>query len=125
VHSQNGDPRAAIEASDYSRELSPFDPLQFGMLASRAVALVRLGELEEATHWAVKAAARPNAHAHILAIAAQCLALSNRPDDGRKFVERIRQRIPGYGVEAFLRAFRFGPDTEKLLRRNARKIGFD
>jgi DNA-binding SARP family transcriptional activator/TolB-like protein/Tfp pilus assembly protein PilF len=125
VHSQSGDPRVAIEATDYSRELSPFDPLQFAMLASRALAHVRLGELEEAAHWAVKATGRPNAHAHILAIAAQCLALCNRREEAQKFVARIRQRLPSYSVEDFLRAFRFAPDTEKLFRRNARQLGFD
>jgi TolB-like protein/Tfp pilus assembly protein PilF len=125
VHSQNGNPRTAIEATDYSRELSPFDPLQFAMMASRALAHVRLGELQEAAHWAVKAAGRPNAHAHILAIAAHCLALSNRPDEARKYVARIRQRLPSYDIEAFLRALRFSRDTEKLFRRNARQIGFD
>jgi len=125
VQSQSGDPRAAIEATDHSRELSPFDPLQFGMLASRALAHVRLGELEEAAQWAVKATGRPNAHAHILAIAAECLALTNRRDDAHKFVARIRARVPSYGVEDFLRAFRFTPDTERLFRQGARRIGFD
>jgi hypothetical protein len=42
----------------------------FGMLVARTLALVRLGRFEEAAEWGVKAAARPNAHAHILAIAA-------------------------------------------------------
>ncbi|RVA66063.1 transcriptional regulator, partial [Mesorhizobium sp. M7A.F.Ca.CA.001.08.1.1] len=36
VHSQSGDPRAAIGSSDHSRHLSPFDPLLFGMLGARA-----------------------------------------------------------------------------------------
>jgi len=36
VRSQTGDPRSAIDATNHSRELSPFDPLQFAMLASRA-----------------------------------------------------------------------------------------
>src|SRR6058998_3799502 len=35
VQSQSGDPQAAIECSDHSRHLSPFDPLLFGMLATR------------------------------------------------------------------------------------------
>jgi len=125
VYAQTGDPRAAIEASDHSRELSPFDPLQFAMLASRALAHVRLGELSEAAHWAVKATGRPNAHAHILAIAAQCLALTNRPDEARKFVAQIRQRVPTYSLEDFLRAFRFDRPTTQLFRRNARHIGFE
>ena len=62
VHSQSGDPDAAIASSDHSRHLSPFDPLLFGMLGARAMALVRLGRFDEAAEWAVKAAARPNAH---------------------------------------------------------------
>ena len=43
VHSQAGDPNAAIASSDHSRHLSPFDPLLFGMLGARAMALARLG----------------------------------------------------------------------------------
>src|SRR5262249_8601897 len=76
VQSQAGDPRAAIASSDHSRRLSPFDPLLFGMLGARAMALVRLGRFDEAADWGVKAASRPNAHPHILAIAPSSLALT-------------------------------------------------
>jgi DNA-binding SARP family transcriptional activator len=125
VHAQLGDPRVAIEATNHSRELSPFDPLQFAMLATRAIAHVRLEERDEAAAWAVKATARPNAHAHILAIAAECLALAERKEEARRYVERIRERLPGYSVEDFLRAFRFAPDDAQLFRFSARSIGFD
>ena len=124
VHSQSGDPQSAIDATDYSRQLSPFDPLQFAMLASRALAHVRLGEFEQAADWALKATARPHAHAHILAIATECLALADRRDEARRFVARIRTRLPSYGVEDFLSAFRFAPETERLFRRGARRVGF-
>jgi tetratricopeptide (TPR) repeat protein len=122
VHSQSGDPRSAIAATNYSRELSPFDPLQFAMLASRAIAHIRLGEFEEAADWAVKATGRPNAHAHILAIAAASLALSDRREEASRFVGRIRERLPAYSVEDFLRAFRFPREAEELFRKGARKI---
>jgi tetratricopeptide (TPR) repeat protein len=125
VHSQSGDPRAAIDASNHARQLSPFDPLQFAMLASRALAHVRLDQHEEAADWAVKATSRPNAHEHILAIAAACLALVDRREEARGFVGRIRARLPGYGVEELLRAFRFTAETERLFRRSAGRIGFD
>ena len=36
-----------------------------------------------------------------------------------------RERLPSYDLEHFLRAFRFDRETEKLLRRCARAIGFD
>lgn len=125
VHAQSGDPDTAIEAADYSRRLSPFDPLQFGMLGSRAMAHMRLGERDEAAEWGVKAANRPNAHAHILAIAATNLALAGRRDQARELVGRIRAKLPSYTVEHFLRAFRFTRDAEQLIREGARQIGFD
>ena len=123
VHSQSGDPQAAIASSDHSRHLSPFDPLLFGMLAARAMALVRLGRLEEAADWAVKAAARPNAHVHILAIAAQCLAMVGRLDEARSFVASIRKAAPQYCVDDFLGAFHFSPDAASLFRQGAKLVG--
>jgi DNA-binding SARP family transcriptional activator len=124
VHAQQGDPKTAIGACNYSRELSPFDPLQFAMLASRALAHVRLDERAEAAEWSVKATARPNAHAHILAIAAGCLSLANRTTEARRFVARIRERLPRYSIEDFLRAFNFDPDIQRLFRAGARQIDF-
>lgn len=123
VHSQSGDPQAAIGSSDHSRHLSPFDPLLFGMLGARAMAHVRLGQFEEAAEWALRAAARPNAHAIILAIAAHCLALAGRLDEARGFAAVIRKTLPSYGVDDFIGTFRFEPDAVALFRQGARRIG--
>jgi DNA-binding SARP family transcriptional activator len=123
VHSQTGDPRAAIASSDYSRQLSPFDPMLFGMLGARAMALVRLGRFEEAAEWGVKAAARPNAHAHILAIAAFSLALAGRLDEARAHVALIHRTLPRYRVRDFLTAMQFAPDGQSLFREGARRLG--
>lgn len=124
VECQSGDALAAIEAIDYSRSLSPFDPMQFAMLAARAIAHVRLRNYEEAVSWAVKATARPNAHAHIVAIAVQCLAVADRLDEARAFAAMIRKNHPRYSVEDLLASFRFDKDTAELFRHAARKIGF-
>ena len=123
VQSQGGDPRAAIASSDHSRHLSPFDPLLFGMLGARAMALVRLGEFDEAAEWAIKAAARPNAHAHIRAIAAYSLALAGRLDEARTYAAAIRKTLPDYRVEDFLTAMQFAPEGAALFRKGARQIG--
>jgi DNA-binding SARP family transcriptional activator len=123
VHSQAGDPSAAISSSDHSRHLSPFDPLLFGMLGARAMALVRLGRFEEAAEWGVKAAARPNAHVHILAIAALSLALAGRLDEARSHLGLIHKGMSGYRVEDFLTAMQFEPHGEKLFREGAKRIG--
>ncbi|HET9642463.1 MAG TPA: hypothetical protein VFP68_03675 [Burkholderiaceae bacterium] len=125
VHGTAGDPAAAIEASDHSRHLSPFDPLMFGMLGTRALGLARLGRFEEAAHWAAKAAARPNAHAHILAIAAECLALAGRIDEAREIVAAIQKVVSRYRVDDFLDAFRFPPDAQNLFRTAAKRIGLE
>jgi tetratricopeptide (TPR) repeat protein len=122
VHSQSGDPLAAIAESDHSRLLSPLDPLLFAMLGARAMALLRLGRYDEAADWAIKAAARPNAHVHILAIAMHCLALANRLGEAKEFAAAIERARPGYGVDDFLKAFRFGRDSDALMRRLARSV---
>jgi DNA-binding SARP family transcriptional activator/Flp pilus assembly protein TadD len=123
VHSQSGDPLAAIRASDHSRNLSPFDPMLFGMLAVRAMALVRLKRFEEAADWCVKAAARPNAHALIRSMAAYCLALADRCEEARVLVASIRQTHPQYSFADFVTAFRFEPVAAAVFRKAAERIG--
>ena len=123
VHAQSGDARLAISESDHSRALSPFDPLLFGMLGSRAMGLMRLQRHDEAAAWALKAAARPNAHVHILAIAMHCLALAGRQAEAREFAAAIQRQRPGYAVDDFLRAFRFDEAGQALVRQAARRIG--
>jgi DNA-binding SARP family transcriptional activator len=123
VHSQAGDPAAAILAADRSRTLSPFDPLLFGTLASRAMALARLGRYEESAEWAVKAAARPNAHVHIQAIAAYSLALAGALDRARAQADAIRRIAPAYSVSDFLSAFQFDANGIERFRLAAERIG--
>ena len=125
VHSKAGDPDTAIASSDRARYLSPFDPLLFAMLAVRAMALVRLGRFEEAAAWGVKAAARPNAHPHILAIAAFALALADRLDEARAYIGAVHKTLPHYRVDDSLTVMRFAPEGEKLFREGAKRIGME
>jgi hypothetical protein len=103
--------------------LSPFDPLLFAMLGARAMALVSLRQFDQAADWGVKAAARPNAHAHILGIAAYSLALAGRLDEARAHLATIHKSLPGYGVADFLAAFQFPPEAAALFRKAAKRIG--
>ena len=123
VHSIVGDARAAIACSDHSRHLSPFDPMLFGMLATRAMALVRLGQFEEAADWAVKAAGRPNAFPHIHAIAAFTLALAGSLDQARSYAAAARRMSPRYSLAEFLTTFPFDPEGAALFRKGAKLIG--
>ena len=125
VHSQAGDPQTAISASDHSRLLSPFDPLLFGMLGARAIALVRLGQFHEAATWAVKAAARPNAHPHILGLAAFSLALAGSMDEAQTHADALHRLLPKYNISDFLEAFRLDPQGAECFRQGAQQLGMD
>ncbi|MBC5781312.1 transcriptional regulator [Ramlibacter sp. USB13] len=122
VHAQSGDAQTAIEEADHARALSPMDPLLFGMLASRALALLRLGRHEEAADWAVRSAARPNAHVHIRAIAMLCLASAGRTREAKELMAAVRQADPGYGLASFAQAFKLGPDLDTLVRQATRRL---
>jgi hypothetical protein len=84
-----------------------------------------LGDRKEAAEWASRAASRPTAHVHILAISAACSLLAGQRDDALRVAARIRERAPGYDADAFLRAFQFDADTQRALGGSLRKIGFD
>ena len=95
----------------------------FGMLATRAMSLVRLGHFEEAASWAVKAAARPNVFPHIHAIAACCLALAESLEQARAHVAAVRNASPLYRLADFFTAFPFDRDVQTRIRRGARLVG--
>ncbi|WP_353476729.1 BTAD domain-containing putative transcriptional regulator (plasmid) [Salipiger sp. H15] len=122
VEAQSGDPQMAIQAADTARTLSPLDPLLFGMLGTRAIAHLRLGQFDEAADWALRAVARPNAHVNILGIAALTLSLAGRVPEGRSMAAAIHATQPGYDVDSFLSAFHFSPERARQLRSAAAKV---
>lgn len=121
-HSLEGDPQAAIMASDHSRQISPFDPLMFAMLATRAVALLRLKRFDEAADWSLRAAARPNAHLHVQALSAYALALAERLPEARTRLQQVRARWPHYTVETYLSAMRLAPEGAAMVRAVAQRV---
>lgn len=125
VHATAGDAAAAITYSDASRELSPYDPMMFGILGARAMGLVRLGRYDEAADWGVKAAGRPNAFPHIRGIAAFSLALADRMDEARAQLAALVHAVPGYTFADFQRAFRFDANGANLFREGAKKLGVE
>jgi hypothetical protein len=103
--------------------LSPFDPLQFAILGTRAMSHARRGEFQAAVECSRKAVARPNVHEHVLAIGAHCLAVAGEIDEARSLAQVLRQRRPGYSVEDFFTAFRFLPQDRAMFRGGAELIG--
>jgi hypothetical protein len=93
------------------------------MLGARAIALVRLDRFQEAAEDAVKAAARPNAHAHIFAVAAFSLALHGALEEARVHAAETRRILPGYTLAHFRGAFRLDREGEARFAEGARRIG--
>ncbi|MES2973670.1 MAG: transcriptional regulator [Pseudomonadota bacterium] len=122
VNAQSGDPETAITEADHARALSPWDPLLFGMLATKALALLRLGRYDEAAEWGVRSAARPNAHVHIRAVAMYCLSMAGRTKEAQAVAAVIRRTHAQYSVADFVQAFSLGPEAEVLIRQAARSI---
>jgi tetratricopeptide (TPR) repeat protein len=123
VHCQSGDAAAAIRFADRSHSLSPYDPMTFAMLGAKALAHARLGQYEQAAEWGIKATLRPNAHTHILAIAAECLALADRGEEARAFSARIQQARPNYSIDDFLSSFHFTDKDAATFRGAAADSG--
>lgn len=122
VNSTGGDSNSAILSSDRSRDLSPFDPMLFGMFGARAMALVRLGKFDEAADWGIKAAARPNAFAHIKAIATYSLALAGRIEEARAHLAAIHKELPGYTAKDLIAAMQFDTSGASLFRQAEKKL---
>ncbi len=79
--------------------------MRFAMLSLKAKNLVSLGEHEEAMEMAVQAAEEPNAHYHIVAIAAHVFAAAGKPEQAVEYLNRLRAVRPNYDFEAYSRAF--------------------
>ena len=70
----------------------------------------------------VKAAARPNAHAHIKAIAAYTLALAGRTEEGRVHLASVHQALPGYSAKDLVATMNDAARTS-LFHKAAKLLG--
>lgn len=124
VEAHAGDAARALAQMDLVLSLSPFDPFLSSVQITRAIAMVRLGEVEGAAVWARDAARQPTAYPTLLAPAALILAEAGRIEEARQVRAMIRQRAPAYGMEDLTRSLRrTSAEMAALMHRNARSIG--
>jgi TolB-like protein len=110
---------------DTAIALSPIDPLNYAMLATRALGLFARGELDEAAAWALRATSAPNAHVHIDAIGAFTNAASGNQRQAEACAARVRERQPAYGSGDFLASFPFHDgETRAAIARALHRLGF-
>lgn len=95
------------EALSTARRLSPIDPMRFAMLATHAFNGAITGDHARAAELAQRAAAQPNAHFHIVAIAALCSVLAGQRMAAETYTGRLRLLRPHYRGADFFEAFPF------------------
>ena len=126
VQAQSGDPRRPSKPANTSRQLSPFDPLQFGMLGSRALAHLRLGERDEAARLGGQGRRPPQrARAHPgdrrRRTSRSPIAATRRASSWRVFASGSRATTSSTSCARSASIAR----RKRLLRSSARRIGFD
>ncbi len=120
-----GAPDHAIQHTKIAHHLSPLDPLLYAMYASRGLAHLRKGEIEEAVHWADKGARAPGAHHLIHMIAAAICALGGEQDKAIYWRQRACRSAKAIDVAHFFVAFPFSDEgVRKKLRRGLKLAQF-
>src|SRR3546814_1443400 len=72
---------------------------------------------DEAVETLAMAIRQPNAHYHLVALAAVCDALAGREAEARRNLGRLHEAAPEYGEREFRRAFQFQqPAHAQLIR---------
>lgn len=122
VHCQTGNPARALDAADTANRLSPLDPMLFGMHGTRTFALLRLGKIQKAADFAIRAGQQPNSHVHAHAIAALTLAAAGRMGEAQEERKRIRTLRPDYNLRQFKDAFHLMDDLKDIYQRAARLV---
>lgn len=95
------------EDVDAALQLSPLDPLAYGMNGVRAFAHIVQDEPAAAAEWAERAARSPGAHALIEMIAAAAHGLNGDEARARTWLDSARRRHPGLSSADFFDAFPF------------------
>ncbi|PWW02248.1 DNA-binding winged helix-turn-helix (wHTH) protein [Hoeflea marina] len=120
-----GDGEANDEKVVRAIELSPIDPLNYAMLATRALTRSVRGNHEEAALWADRAAQSPNAHAQIFAIAAFANELIGEREKAMAYARHTRSLNPRYSIADFTTTFTFrDPALLGTIRAALTRLGF-
>lgn len=105
-------------------DLSPLDPLAYGMVSGRALAQLQMGDLAKAEELAVKAALMPGAHKHIELIAAMISHMAGKDAEAQHWLARAKQADPAINAEVFFASFPFAHNSAReTLEKSMRELG--
>jgi TolB-like protein len=90
---------------DMALQLSPLDPLLYGMHGVRSQMFMQTGDYAAAARWGDRAAAKPGAHYLIAMIAMVANGLAGRHDTAARWRQTVRLRKPDASAAHYLAAF--------------------
>jgi len=97
---------AATETGlDLALQLSPLDPLLYGIHGVRSQMLIQTGDYAAAAHWGDRAAATSGAHYLIAMIALAANGLAGRQDQAARWRQVVRRRKPDATAAHYFAAF--------------------
>ncbi len=97
---------AKVDAGlDAALELSPLDPLLFGIHGVRAMALIQTGDMDAAARVGDRAASTPGAHYLISMLAAVANGLAGRNQQAKRWSDDVRKRKPDASAAEYFAAF--------------------
>ncbi len=100
-----GKPIEARGHVDFAMQLSPLDPLFYGMLGTRAFTHMMQDEDAKAAFWAERAARSPGAHVLIAMIASAAHALAGDEPAAATWAANVRERNSALTRDDFFRSF--------------------
>lgn len=100
-----GDEGACETGLSAALDLSPLDPLLYGMYGVRAQMLMQTQDFPTAARWAERAALTPGAHYLIAMIAAAACGLAGETDLAFRWAEAARAKRPDACVADYMTAF--------------------
>lgn len=120
-----GDAAACEAEVQAALELSPLDPLLYGMFGVRAQMLMQRGDYAAAAHWAEKAAMTPGAHYLIAMVAAAACAFAGHDVQAARWGAAARAKRSDATVGDYTRAFPIRDAAARQeIERTLRRCGF-
>ena len=100
---------------DTALQLSPLDPLLYGMHGVRSQMFIQSGDYAAAARWGDRAAATPGAHYLIAMIAMVANGLAGRHDTAARWRQTVRQRKPDANAAHYFASFPTRDIVSRLL----------
>jgi TolB-like protein/Flp pilus assembly protein TadD len=120
-----GNSTATETRLDTALQLSPLDPLLYGIHGVRSQMLMQTGDYQAAARWGDKAASTPGAHYLIAMVALAANSLAGRHNQAARWKQEVRRRKSDATTGHYLSAFPTRDDASRSrIETELRRHGF-